>query len=164
MTVRSATADDVEAIRTIARDSWEVDYPEILSRETVDEAVEDWYGKERVTDAIEDPLAFLLVAEPAGNTVGFLHGVLDGETGVILRLYVHPDHRGQGVGTDLFVAIRREFLDHDVDRIEAMVLAANDPGNSFYRHLGMEQVDSGETLIGGKSFTEHTYELPIETS
>ena len=36
--------------------------------------------------------------------------------------------------------------------------------NRFYRHLGMEQVDSGETLIGGESFTEHTYELPIETS
>ena len=36
--------------------------------------------------------------------------------------------------------------------------------NSFYRHLGMEQVDSGETVIGGDSFTEHTYELPIETS
>ena len=36
--------------------------------------------------------------------------------------------------------------------------------NSFYRHLGMEQVDSGETIIGGDSFTEHTYELPIETS
>ena len=36
--------------------------------------------------------------------------------------------------------------------------------NRFYRYLGMEQVDSGETIIGGDSFTEHTYELPIETS
>jgi len=164
MTVRSATADDVDAIRTIARDSWEVDYPEILSRETVEEAVEDWYGAEQVKNAIEAPLAFLLVAERDGNPVGFLHGVLDGDTGAILRLYVHPDHRGEGVGTDLFDAIHSAFVDHDVDQIQGMVLAANEPGNSFYRHLGMEQVDSGETIIGGESFTEHTYELPLNRS
>ena len=34
----------------------------------------------------------------------------------------------------------------------------------YFRHLGMEQVDSGETVIGGESFTEHVYELPIETA
>jgi len=28
----------------------------------------------------------------------------------------------------------------------------------------MEQVDSDKTIIGGESFTEHTYELPIETA
>jgi len=159
MTVRSATADDIGAVREIARDSWEVDYPGILSRETVDEAVEDWYGREQVRSAVEDPLAFLLIAERDSGPVGFVHAVLDDDTGAVLRLYVHPDHRGEGIGTELFAAIRDRLFEHDIERLRAMVLAENDPGNEFYRDLGMEQVDSGETTIGGESFTEHTYEL-----
>lgn len=159
MTARSASADDIEAVRTIARDSWEVDYPGILSRETAEEAVENWYSREQVRSAVEDPLAFLLVAERDAEPVGFVHAGLYDDTGAVLRLYVHPDHRGEGIGTELFEGVRDRLFEHDVERLRAMVLADNDPGNEFYRYLGLARVDSAETTIGGESFTEHTYEL-----
>ena len=63
MSVRPASTDDIEAVRTVARDSWEADYPEIMSRETVDEAVDRWYSPEQVHSAVENPRMFLLVAE-----------------------------------------------------------------------------------------------------
>lgn len=159
MTVRLATEEDIEEIRDVARASWESDYPEILSRETVDEAVDDWYGTGAVADAVDDPLSIVPVAVDDERVIGFAHAVLDDETGVVLRLYVHPDHRGSGVGTDLFGYVRETLLEHDVEAIRAMVLAENDLGNSFYRGLGFEQVDGGETVIGGDSYTENTYEL-----
>lgn len=161
MTERLATTDDTEEIREVARASWESDYPDILSRETVDKGVEDWYGTDEVVSAIEDPLSIVPVAERDGGVVGFAHAVLDDDTGVVLRLYVHPGHRDSRVGTTLFEFVSEQLIDHDVDRIRAMVLAENHPGNSFYRGLGFEQIDEGETIIGGESYTENTYELSV---
>jgi len=40
-----------------------------------------------------------------------------------------------------------------------MVLAENDPGNSFYQRLGFERVGQGETVIGEETFSENRYEL-----
>jgi ribosomal protein S18 acetylase RimI-like enzyme len=162
MSVRPASTDDIEAVRTVARDSWEVDYPEIMSRETVDEAVDRWYSHEQVRSAVENPRMFLLVAERDTGPVGFVHAFLNGQTGVVLRLYVHPEHRGEGIGTRLFEEMRDQLFEHGVERLRAMVLAANDPGSRFYRSLGLERVDSGETTAGGESFAEHTYELQPE--
>ena len=162
MSVRPASTDDIEAVRTVARDSWEADYPEIMSRETVDEAVDRWYSPEQVHSAVENPRMFLLVAERDTGPVGFVHAFLDDDAGVVLRLYVHPEHRGENIGTKLFEEIRDQLFEHGVERLHAMVLAANEPGNRFYQSLGLERVDSGETTAGGESFTEHTYELQSE--
>jgi len=162
MSVRTATTDDIEAIRRVARDSWETDYPEILSRETVDSGFEEWYGADQIRQTVDDPLTIVPVAETADAVVGFAHAVLDGEVGTILRLYVHPDHRREGVGRTLFSETEARLDDHDVELIRAMVLAPNDPGNEFYEQLGFERVDSAETTIGDETFTENTYERRIE--
>lgn len=159
MAVRLVTTDDVEAIRDVARASWEADYPGILSRETATEAVEEWYSPSQVEQAVADPLTVVSVAEREGVVVGFAHSVLDEDTGVILRLYVHPEHRNEGIGRNLFEATREELLTRDAERIRAMVLAENDPGNSFYQRLGFERVGQGETVIGEETFSENRYEL-----
>jgi ribosomal protein S18 acetylase RimI-like enzyme len=162
MNIRTATTDDVEGIRRVARESWEHDYPEILSRETVESGFETWYGAEQIQQAVEDPLAIVPVAESDGAVVGFAHGLLDGDVGTILRLYVHPDHRRVGIGSRLFEETKARFTDQDVELLRAMVLAPNDPGNEFYRKLGFERVDSAETTIGGDTFAENTYERRLD--
>lgn len=163
MTVHEATTDDVDEIRSVAEASWETDYPSLLSRETVKEGVEDWYGREQLVEEIKDPRTELFVTSENGDLVGFVHAIVDGKDGVILRLYVHPDHRRQGVGTELFETVRERLLDYDIDQIRAMVLAENDLGNEFYRTLGFEHVTADETTIGEERFEENTYELSVES-
>ena len=177
MTVREATADDVDAIREVARAAWAADYPGILSRETAARGVEEWYDSSHIEGELAGSRTRLFVAcvegddedeseaggegetEPA-RVVGFAHAELGrDDEGYLLRLYVHPDHRSRGFGRRLVERVRDDLFAHGAERVNAMVLAANEPGNDFYRAFGFERVDEGETTIGGESYREHTYAL-----
>lgn len=159
MTTRSATARDLDAIQRIAEQSWVEDYPDILTRETAEEVVNDWYAPEQLEETLEQDRTLLLVAERGETIVGFSHSIwndADAE-GYILRLYVHPDHRREGVGTDLLERTCAALFEQEVDRINAMVLAGNDPGNEFYETFGVGFVNQRETTIGDETYEENRY-------
>jgi ribosomal protein S18 acetylase RimI-like enzyme len=158
MEIRQATESDIESIEQVARETWETDYPTILHRETVDEEVEEWYNDDQLETELEEEDAILLVAETDGEVVGFTHAVRRRRTGYILRVYVAPDHRGEGVGSELLTSARDVLLTRGVDNVRAMVLAENEPGNAFYQSFGFEKVDDEETVIGGDTYTENVYE------
>ncbi|MFD1514043.1 GNAT family N-acetyltransferase [Halomarina rubra] len=178
MTVRRATGDDIEAIREVAKRSWTTDYPDILTRETAETAVTDWYTAEGIAAELRDSRTLVLVAEgedggdgeggegenEAGDessVVGFAHATwtdTDHE-GYILRLYVDPDHRRENLGRDLLDRTVDALADAGVDRVNAMVLSANEPGRGFYEHFGFERVDEQPTTIGGESYPETRYVL-----
>ncbi len=192
MTVREATADDLDALREVARAAWAADYPEILTRETAERGVEEWYESDHVAGKLAGSRTRLFVAcvddggdtgdgrdggdgrddgesgtegdEAAGGedarVVGFAHAELGrDDEGYVLRLYVHPDYRNRGFGRRLIERTRDDLFAHGAERINAMVLAANEPGNEFYRRFGFEKVAEGETTIGGETYPEHTYAL-----
>lgn len=157
MEVRQATAADTDSIRSVAESAWRSDYPDVLTRETVREGVDEWYDEESVEEALAVPGTTLLVAETDGAVRGFSHGFRSGATGDILRLYVHPDHRRQGIGSGLLESTVNELFSQGVNRVRAMVLAGNEQGQSFYGSFGFERVDEGETLIAGERYPEYTY-------
>lgn len=161
MRVGTATNEDVEGIGRGARDSWEHDYPNILRSESLQSGVEEWYSADHVRDSVGWLRASVLVARDGDAVVGFVHAVLDVDRaeGNLLRLYVHPDHRGEGVGTRLFEAVQQELFDRGAERLRAIVLAANEVGNGFYEHPGFERAGTSETVVGGETYTEHTYVL-----
>lgn len=155
VTYREATVGDVGAVREIARETWEYDYPGVVNREAVTSAVEEWYGSEQLAGDIEREDALVLVAEYEGDLVGFVHAVVDGGKGVILRAYVVPGARGEGVGRGLVDATLDRFDERGCERAEAMVLARNDVGNAFYESLGFEHVATDTTLVAGEGYDEH---------
>ena len=157
MNVREATADDREAIRRVAERSWEHDYPGILNRETISEGIGEWYSDERLGEVLDTDGALLLVAEDDSEVLGFSHAVWEGTEGSILRLYVEPDSRRTGVGTQLVERSRVALFGEGVDRIRAMVLAENELGNSFYHDHGFERIEVNETTISGESYDESVY-------
>lgn len=160
MAIRSATAGDTEDIKRVAQTSWRVDYPEILSRETVEEGVKEWYDPERLGDEIKRDDALVPVVETEdGEVIGFAQAVWDTRTGTILRLYILPDHRGQGHGTDLLQWTIDELADQDIDRIQTMVLSENELGNDFYQEFGFEKTGESQTVIGDGTYRENTYTL-----
>jgi len=161
---REATRADVPAIRDVARATWERDYPAVLNRESVTDTVEAWYAADQLAADVDRGDAVVLVADrhprddaDDADVVGFVHAVVDGDCGTLLRAYVHPDARGEGVGRALVDAALDAFRDCGCDRAEAMVLARNDPGNAFYRSLGFEHVTTDTTLVGGQGYDERVY-------
>ena len=92
---------------------------------------------------------------------GFAHAIWDAGVGNVLRLYVAPDRRGRGVGRDLLSFTEDELRRRGADRVQAMVLDANVQGNEFYRALGYDRHDTGETVIGGERYAENVYAKPL---
>lgn len=168
MEFREATVDDVEALREVARRSWARD--PALTRETATESVEEWYDDWHLRAAVGAADEVVLVADDGdgsdgaaedegnGGVVGFSHSVVDLPDGTVLRLYVDPDHRREGVGTALLDRTREALASRGVERVRGFVLTANDPGNAFYRAAGFERVDEGVTVIGGERYDEAVYE------
>ncbi|MDS0222206.1 GNAT family N-acetyltransferase [Haloarcula sp. S1AR25-5A] len=165
MPTRAATPDDVPAINRIATAAWETDYPDILSRETVKDGVSDWYATEQLESELVEPQTLLLVSERGGSIVGFIHATWTNaeSEGYILRLYTHPDHRRQGVGRSLLERTCADLFERGVDRINAMVLSANEPGVEFYERFGFRFADESETDIGGERYPESRYVLDDES-
>ncbi|MFC7155878.1 GNAT family N-acetyltransferase [Halomarina halobia] len=159
MNVRSATLTDVPALQRIARESWERD--EALTRETATETVEEWYDESQLGADIESGDMLVLVAAMRDAVIGFSHAVVHGDAGTVLRLYVEPDRRRTGVGSQLLEATCEELAARGVERVQAMTLAANEPGKAFYRANGFERTGRGETIIGGKSYPEDVYARPV---
>ncbi|QSW98077.1 GNAT family N-acetyltransferase [Haloterrigena alkaliphila] len=159
MDIREATADDIDAIRSIAQRSLESTYTDFLSTETVDDAIEQWYG-ESFTDDLEDNHSMVLVIERDGEVAGFSQSDMIGQqydTGRILWLHIDPDHRGGGTGVRLLVRTREKLLDKGADHVQALVLEDNEGGNEFYRDNGFERAGQRDVEIGEETFTENVY-------
>ena len=157
MEIREAEHGDIPGIREVARRSWETDYPDVLSRETIDETVEEWYSPGRLERELADDDALLTVVEDDGEMVAFSHAAWEESSGDVLRLYVRPDRRKEGIGRRLLERTCERLDDRDVERIKAMVLSANGPGNEFYRAMGFRTVETAQTDVGGEFYDENVY-------
>lgn len=76
MAIREATTEDVEGIQRVAEDSWEADYPDVMSSESLDEGIHDWYSTDRILDSLTWSTSIMLVSELDENIVGFVHADL----------------------------------------------------------------------------------------
>ncbi|MDQ2050401.1 GNAT family N-acetyltransferase [Natronolimnohabitans sp. A-GB9] len=159
MKIRPAKADDFDAIRAVARETWHDTYDE-LEADLIDRTVDDWYTDDSMP--LEAPGTVVLVVEQEGEIVGFTHAVAQGDTADILRMYVEPSYQGDGVGTDLHERLIEQLEAYDVDRIRAFDFAFNDASRRFYEGLDFEQTDTGEVEIDGEFYDEAVYTLELE--
>jgi len=123
--VRDATAHDVPAIRDLAtklalRGS---STGEVLDRE--------------ITRALEDERSVLVVADEAGDVVGYLLGVLapmpvHGGMALVQELLVRDDRRRAGVGAALMAA----FEERARSAGAGVVSLATSRAGAFYEALG----------------------------
>ena len=58
--------------------------------------------------------------------------------GAIENIYVRPEHRGRGVGSDLLATAEEQLFEAGVDRIRLEVLAPNEDARRFYARHGYE--------------------------
>ncbi|XVH32818.1 N-acetyltransferase family protein [Haloferacaceae archaeon DSL9] len=161
MNIRPAVATDVSTIQGVARRAWREAYVDIIPPETIDETVDEWYSPETLQRALDSPGTAFLVATVDGDVIGFSHGVVVGDEGDILRMYVDPAYQRHGVGTALHERLRRDLDDFNMRRMRAMLLADNHQGAAFYRKLGFEKTGEDAVEIGGRRYVEHVYTLPL---
>lgn len=98
-----------------------------------------------------DPVAWAHVAEQDGELAGIAvwfrtFSTWTGRPGLWLEdLYVRPEHRGDGLGAQLMVALAQVCREQGYPRMEWTVLDWNTPARDVYRHLGAEPMDEWTT-------------------
>ena len=139
MPVRPAQESDVDRIHRLIIDLASYERAADQVRSTPDQLREALFGPQ--------PAAYALVAESAGEVVGFAlyfrnFSTWEGVHGIYLEdLYVAPEHRGSGLGKALLVALAEIAVQRGYARLEWAVLDWNEPSINFYRALGAVPLD-----------------------
>jgi ribosomal protein S18 acetylase RimI-like enzyme len=161
ISVREATAEDVESIRSIARRSWERAYEGVLSDATVDELLAAGYSTAAIEELVSSPEAELFVATADGEPVGYASTTPDESAHVgDVSVYVEPDYWGGGIGTRLLERTEDALAERGIERVRDSVLVENDAANAFYG-ARYEKVDERDVEIGGETHTANVYEGEI---
>ena len=104
----------------------------------------------------------ILVAEDDGGLLGLVAGgaadagAVTGTTCEIGALYVHSQHRGEGIGQALLRAAADHLADLGYCELRISVLSANRPARVFYEAMGGREIGQGTDDEGG-------YLLPLTT-
>lgn len=141
--IREADLEDVERIQelSVKLSEWE--------QEEFDPTIDpDWNTTEQATNFFEQRVheGFAYVAEDESRIVGYLVGAVNGSevyrddltVAELESMYLMPDYRGQGLGTELAERFEDDAVEHGADRIRVEVTAQNERGREFYRALGLE--------------------------
>jgi ribosomal protein S18 acetylase RimI-like enzyme len=151
ITIRKAELEDIPQIRAVGSASWRATYTDIFPDAFIENALDQWWSEASFQSSIPNAAACNLVAEQDGQIVGTLLGTINpGEEGQVhlFRLYIHPDHVGQGTGKQLWQA----YLQHlapGVKRVDLEVEPQNARAIQFYTRLGFKETGTNEAEAFG---------------
>ncbi len=131
--LRAARPDDVPAVCRFGATHVAAHYAPLLGPDGAQAQVRQWWGEAYVGQAVA--AGVLLVAEQDGEVVGVAQHGRAGDDHVVWKLYVHPDHRGTGLGPRLLRAVA-DRLPADADRLWIEHVAANVRAGAFYEREG----------------------------
>ena len=142
--LRNAEHDDVAAICRFGEAHIRPHYAPLIGAEAADEQVRRWWNETHVGAAVAQGL--VVVAEADGQLLGVGQRGRRGADHVVYKLYVHPQHRGRGLGPQLLHALTRQ-LPANVDRLYIEHFLANERAGAFYDREGftVERIESSPT-------------------
>ena len=145
MIVRRATGDDVDGICRVCAAGWRDTYHNLMTRETIERTIAEFYNPTRIRHEIADPKGWngWWVAEENGTVAGAGGGgMLRAGVGELFVLYVEPSRRGARIGSLLLDAITNELRERGAREQWVSVAKGNMKGIPFYRARGF--VERGE--------------------
>lgn len=142
--VRDAEHDDVAAICRFGDAHIRPHYAPLIGAEAADEQVRKWWNDTSIGAAVAEGL--VVVAQADGQLVGVGQRGRRGADHVVYKLYLHPQHRGRGLGLQLLDALIRQ-LPANTDRLYIEHFAANERAGAFYERedYTVEQTEPSPT-------------------
>ena len=134
----------------IGRKAMPAQYAGLVDPAALEAAVDQSYAPSAVAECItrchESTDALFIVAERAGQVIGYLHFDSFGPEPELHRLYLDDSERGGGVGTLLMDALHAR-IGGDSDYM-LLVVEGNDSAVRFYERSGLHV----EALVDGLSY------------
>ena len=142
--IERAKPEDAHGIQEVFYRSWLATYPNEkagITAEDIEERFkdgfsEDWLAKRRAFFAAPPEDETWLVAKKGGTVVGLVSPVRKPDRNQLQRIYVHPDHFHQGIGTKLWEAAKG-CMDMGKDTYVNLV-DYNERAQRFYESLGFK--------------------------
>lgn len=139
LVVRAALVGDAPSIAAIGRVAFPAVHNEVVGAEFAAAVVEQTYSLEALTACIERCTAAedaeFLVAERAGEVIGYLHYDSEGAEPELHRIYVDPEKKRGGVGRALIRELHAR-LQPGAQYI-LLVAEANADAQAFYERQGL---------------------------
>ena len=107
MEIRTATAADAAAIRSVARRSYRED--DAADAHLTDSLFERRFAPGRLDRRLDRADVVCVLAERGSEVVAFAEGTTAVDEGRIERLHVAPDHRAEGIGVALYERLGEEL-------------------------------------------------------
>src|SRR5689334_22776847 len=98
MKILPATPEDVQEIARLAGIVWRAHYPGVISHEQIDYMLRKMYDLKELRNDIATGVTYLRAVE-AEQLLGFAAFGPTGNEVKLHKLYVHPKHQRQGIGT-----------------------------------------------------------------
>lgn len=115
MNIRKARQKDVDAIHKIAEKTWEDAYRSIISEETIQKVIEDWYDKDSLESQLDRDLFYVAEEE---RILGFAQAgrIEESDKAKLYRIYVDPESQRNGVGSRLYEEIEEELAARGIEK------------------------------------------------
>ncbi len=142
--VRAARHGDVAAICSFGEAHIRPHYAPLIGENAADEQVRRWWNETEIVAAVGRGV--VVIAEAGEEVVGVGQRGRYGAEHVVYKLYVHPGHRGQGLGPRLLAGLV-EQLPGDARRLYIEHFVGNERAGTFYDRLGfaVDRVEPGPT-------------------
>ena len=157
--IRPATITDIALITKVHTASWKSAYKNILSKEYLENEVEN-EKKAHWNQELSHPTSkynFVLLAIERSVPVGFIgvYDVIDGSYDAFIdNLHIMPDQKGKGVGQKLMAAAAEKLDSFNKKSVYLWVYNDNLPAFGFYEKLGGIIGDKSICIIHGKEITQ----------
>lgn len=161
LTIRKATADDIDAIYHLSSKVHLTSYAHLVPADQLSRFTQDYSLSERARERrfnyflprLNDPQWHIYVAELGGRIVGYTKEVrVDEHTIVKKGLFVDPEYQGRGIGGALF---RRSLsMARPGDSISLTVIESNTRARRLYEKYGFSNEGYSEgSFYGAKLVT-----------
>ena len=150
ITIRQATLSDLD---------------EMLAIEEANFSAEEAVSRQSLEESICKSAGTFLVARDENQLLGYVLGALVSETHThtngsleIKRLAIHPDHRGQGLGTLLLAALKQVTVELDY---QGILLQSPDELLSYFEMNGFVEEEVPEAQYASSSEWNLTWVNPF---
>ncbi len=141
MWVRSATKEDLDAVRDLLVETWHATYDDIYGVEKVNSITGQWHSIDALKRNLAKPYSEFIIADDGADILGMAYASQrDHKLSFLHQLYVHPEHQKKGVGSLLLAEVESAFP--GVFALQLEVIDRNQNAIEFYEGRGFEKTST----------------------
>ncbi|MGH6862367.1 MAG: GNAT family N-acetyltransferase [Phyllobacterium sp.] len=135
MWVRSATKEDLQAVRDLLVETWHATYDDVYGAEKVKAITDRHHSLDALKKQLAKPYSEFILADDGADIMGMAYACQkDHKLSILNQLYVRPENQKRGVGSLLLAEVESAFP--GVFALQLEVIEANQRALQFYESRG----------------------------